>query len=65
MKPRSPLPWELKLDDITSPMDSAHGLGDRARRCRSIRAIGGPVVAYDVAAANAEYIVHAAKPTRS
>jgi hypothetical protein len=42
MKPKSPLPWKLELDDVTSPMDSAHGPGDRDRRCRLIRSIGGP-----------------------
>ena len=50
MKPRSPLPWTRELDDTTSLQ----------RRCRVIRSIDGPVVAYDLGIPEADYIVHTA-----
>jgi hypothetical protein len=47
MKPRAPLPWESDLDRTR-----AHS--------RLIRSVGGEVIAYDVGAPDADYIVHAA-----
>jgi hypothetical protein len=47
MKPRAPLPWECDLDRTR-----AHS--------RLIRSVGGEVIAYDVGAPDADYIVHAA-----
>jgi hypothetical protein len=53
MKPRAPIPWERELDDVRSPQYAP-------RRCRVIRSVGGPVVAYDIGIPEADYIVHAA-----
>jgi hypothetical protein len=53
IKPRAPLPWERELDDVTSPQYAP-------RRCRVIRSVGGPVVAYDIGIPEADYIVQAA-----
>jgi hypothetical protein len=53
IKPRAPLPWERELDDVKSPQSAP-------LRCRVIRSVGGPVVAYDIGIPEADYIVHAA-----
>ena len=53
MKPRARLPWERELDDVRSPQYAP-------RRCKVIRSVGGPVVAYDIGIPEADYIVHSA-----
>jgi hypothetical protein len=53
IKPRAPIPWERQLDDVRSPQ-YAPG------RCKVIRSVGGPVVAYDIGIPEADYVVHAA-----
>jgi hypothetical protein len=35
------MPWERQLDDVRSPQYAP-------RRCKVIRSVGGPVVAYDI-----------------
>src|ERR1700724_3565725 len=53
IQPKTPLPWEYELDPVTSPQYAP-------RRCRVIRSVGGPVVAYDIGIPEADYIVHSA-----
>jgi hypothetical protein len=56
MTPRAPLPWEYELDEPRVPQYVP-------RQCKVIRSVGGPtkpVVACNLGAPEADYIVHTA-----